>query len=163
MSVLAYLALGSNLGDRRAHFEAARRGLAEAEGVRPRRLSAVYRTPPVGPPPQEDYWNAVVEVESDRTADDLLALAQALEARCGRERTVRWGPRTLDLDLLLYGEEERDDAALTLPHPRLHERAFVLRPLADLVPERRIRGRTVEDWLSRCSLAGIEKVANPWD
>ena len=163
MSVLAYLALGSNRGDRRAHFRAAREGLAEAEGVRVCRCSRVYQTPPVGPGPQEDYWNAVMEVESELGAEDLLALLQALEAARHRERTIRWGPRTLDLDLLLYGEEERDDPALILPHPRLCERAFVLRPLADLIPQRVLQGRTVAEWLSRCSLAGIVEVANPWD
>lgn len=162
MSALAYVALGSNLGDRRAHFRAAWEGLEQAEGVDVLRRSPVYQTPPVGPGPQEDYWNAVVEVKSERSAEDLLALLQALETARHRERTVRWGPRTLDLDLLLYGEEERDDPALTLPHPRLCERAFVLRPLADLLPHRVLRGRTVEDWLARCSLAGIVEVANPW-
>ena len=132
--VRAFVALGSNLGDRRAHLERALGGLASAPGVRLAAASAAFENPPVGGPPQDDYWNAVAEVRTTLTPHALHALLRALEDRAGRVRAERDGPRTLDLDLLLHGDLVRDEPGLTLPHPRLHERRFVLEPLADLDP-----------------------------
>jgi 2-amino-4-hydroxy-6-hydroxymethyldihydropteridine diphosphokinase len=132
----AYLGLGSNLGDRLAHLQSAVDGLDAAAGVRVVALSKVYETDPVGGPAQDPYLNAVVAVEVDDTVDPhaLLALAHHLEAGAHRVRDERWGPRTLDVDVLVYGDVRIDDPALTIPHPRMHERGFVLRPLRDVAP-----------------------------
>jgi 2-amino-4-hydroxy-6-hydroxymethyldihydropteridine diphosphokinase len=130
----AYLGIGSNLGDRVAHLQSAVDGLAFADGVTVVGVSPVYETDPVGGPEQPEYLNAVVAVDTDRTARELLEVAQRLEHEAGRERGERWGPRTLDVDLLLVGDDEVDEPDLVVPHPRLYERAFVMVPLADLDP-----------------------------
>jgi 2-amino-4-hydroxy-6-hydroxymethyldihydropteridine diphosphokinase len=131
----AYLGIGSNLGDRVAHLQGAVDALAAAEGLDVVAVSPVYETVPVGGPPQPDYLNAVVAVDTSSTARALLELAHRIEAAADRVRTVRWGPRTLDVDLLLVGDEQIDEPDLVVPHPRMAERAFVVVPLADLAPE----------------------------
>lgn len=135
---LAYVALGSNRGDRAAHLQQAVDGLAGAAGIEVVAVSRVYETDPVGGPPQEPYLNAVVAVETARAPRQLLTVCQRLEREAGREpdrgRRVRWGPRELDVDILLVGEERVDEPDLVVPHPRMHERAFVLAPLADVAP-----------------------------
>lgn len=128
---VAYVALGSNLGDRREHLRDAVRSLP---GVR--RVSSVYETAPVGGPEQGPYLNCVVEIDTDLDPHDLLAACQAVERAAERVRTVRWGPRTLDADVLLYDEIEVDTPDLVIPHPRMHRRRFVLAPLAELAPGR---------------------------
>jgi 2-amino-4-hydroxy-6-hydroxymethyldihydropteridine diphosphokinase len=135
MSVTAYVALGSNLGDRRAYLDRAVIALRNTPGLAVGRLSSVYETAPVGGPAgQGPYLNAVAEVQSELSAEDLLRTLLAIEASLGRERLAKDGPRTLDLDLLLYGEQVLQQADLTVPHPRLHERLFVLVPLAEIAP-----------------------------
>lgn len=131
----AYLGIGSNLGDRRAHLQGAVDALVAAEGLDVVAVSPVYETAPVGGPPQPDFLNAVVAVDTPLTARALLELAQRIEAAAERVRTVRWGPRTLDVDVLLVGDERTDEPDLVVPHPRMTERAFVVVPLADLAPE----------------------------
>jgi 2-amino-4-hydroxy-6-hydroxymethyldihydropteridine diphosphokinase len=127
----AFLALGSNLGDRRAYLAAAVARLPDVVATSP-----VYETDPVGGPPgQGAYLNCVVELRTTRTARELLAAAQAAEAAARRERLERWGPRTLDVDVLLVGDETVDEPDLIVPHPRMWERGFVLVPLGDLAPE----------------------------
>ena len=128
----AYLGLGSNLGDRAAHLQAAVDGLAAAAGVKVVAVSPVYESEPVGGPPQPDYLNAVVAVDTELDARGLLRIARALEVAASRVRGERWGPRTLDVDVLLVGGERIDEPDLVVPHARLRERAFVLVPLADL-------------------------------
>jgi 2-amino-4-hydroxy-6-hydroxymethyldihydropteridine diphosphokinase len=128
----AYLGIGSNLGDRLEHLQLAVDDLAAADGVDLVAVSPVYETEPVGGPEQPDYLNAVVAVDTDRTPRALLELARAIEAHAQRIRTVRWGPRTLDVDVLLVGDERVDEPDLVVPHPRMTERAFVVVPLADL-------------------------------
>jgi 2-amino-4-hydroxy-6-hydroxymethyldihydropteridine diphosphokinase len=130
----AYLAIGSNLGDRADHLQGAVDGLAAADGITVVAVSPVYETEPVGGPEQPDYLNAVVAVDTDLTPRELLEVAQRLEHEAGRVRVERWGPRTLDVDVLLVGEEHVDEPDLVVPHPRLFERAFVMVPLADLDP-----------------------------
>ncbi|HVM40985.1 MAG TPA: 2-amino-4-hydroxy-6-hydroxymethyldihydropteridine diphosphokinase [Acidimicrobiia bacterium] len=134
----AYLALGSNEGDRPAHLRSAVAGFAEADGVEVVAVSRVYETDPVGGPAQGAFLNAVVAVETTLDPHALLALGQALERRAGRlpegER-VRWGPRPLDVDLLLVGDLTVASPDLAIPHPRMWERDFVLAPLADVAPE----------------------------
>ena len=136
---IAYLGLGSNLGDRFEHLRRALELLRE-RGVRVLRSSRVYETEPVGGPAQPDYLNAVVEVEIDGTARDLLRACLAVEEALGRVRTERWGPRVIDVDVLSFGEEAIDDPDLQVPHPRMHERAFVLVPLLELDPDPRLPG-----------------------
>lgn len=131
--VLAYVGLGANLGDTAATLKAALQALSELPGTQLLRTSSFYRTAPIdshGP----DYLNAVVAVQTTLTPDGLLAHLQRIEQAGGRERPYRNAPRTLDLDLLLYGEARLASSALTVPHPRLHERAFVLVPLAEIAP-----------------------------
>jgi len=129
----AFIGLGSNLGDRWAHLERAVALLRAGGGVRA--VSSIYETEPVGGPPQGPYLNAVVELVTEEPPRALLARCQALEADAGRVRTVRFGPRTLDADLLLVGDEVVCEPDLVVPHPRLFERRFVLAPLRDLAPE----------------------------
>lgn len=131
----AHLGLGSNLGDRLAYLQGAVSALAATPGIEVAAVSRVYETVPVGGPEQGRYLNAVVAVDTDLGARQLLAVAQRLETAAGRMRAERWGPRTLDVDVLLVGDEQVDSAELTVPHPRWQERAFVLAPLADVAPE----------------------------
>ena len=139
------LALGANLGDRTATLRAAVRELDATPGVRVRAVSAPVETDPVGGPDQPDYLNAVVLAGTTLAPEELLAACHRVEADHGRERVVRWGARTLDVDLVAYGEpgtagEVRSDASeLTLPHPRAHERAFVLAPWHQVQPRARLR------------------------
>jgi 2-amino-4-hydroxy-6-hydroxymethyldihydropteridine diphosphokinase len=128
--VTAYVALGSNLGDRRAALGGAITALAQLPGTILMAASPVIETAPVGPVEQGPFLNAVVAVQTTLTPRELLAALHNLERRAGRHRRERWGPRTLDLDLLLYGCLTLDEPGLTIPHPRLHERRFVLQPLA---------------------------------
>ena len=129
---LAYLRLGSNLGARGAYLALGVEVVAAGEV---HRLSRVYQSEPVGGVAQGDFWNLVMELTTDATPETLLERARRAEASAGRERTRRWGPRTLDVDLLFVGDEIRQSEELTLPHPRIYERSFVLVPLRELAPE----------------------------
>jgi len=128
----AYLSLGSNIGDRGEHLAA---GVAIVVENDAHRVSSVYETEPVGGVVQDDYWNVVVELTTDATAQALLARARRAEAARGRVRERRWGPRTLDVDVLLVGDERSEDPEVVVPHPRMYERSFVLVPLRELAPE----------------------------
>ena len=130
----AYLALGSNLGDRLANLQLAVDALARVPGIRIDAASRVYETAPVGGPPQDPYLNAVVAIETNLDPYELLHRCQQIEALAQRERSERWGPRTLDVDILLVGDVRVDGDALTIPHPRMWERGFVLAPLRDVAP-----------------------------
>ena len=125
------LSLGSNMGDRLASLQLGVDVLV-AGGLECPAVSGVYETAPVGGPPQHDYLNAVLLASTAMPARDVLGLAIAAESAAGRVRTVRFGPRTLDVDVISYGDETSADAELTLPHPRAHERAFVLAPWLEL-------------------------------
>ena len=126
----AFLGLGSNLGDRLGHLRAAVAALPDVVAVSP-----VYETVPVGGPEQDPYLNCVVELLTPAGAHEILDAAQACESAAGRVREVRWGPRTLDVDLLWIDGETVDDPDLVVPHPRMFERAFVLVPLRELAPD----------------------------
>lgn len=130
----AHLGLGSNLGDRLAHLQGAVDGLAATAGISVAAVSRVYETAPVGGPEQGPYLNAVVAVDTGLGPAELLAVARRLEAEAQRRRDERWGARTLDVDVLLVGDERVDSPDLTVPHPRLWQRGFVLAPLADVAP-----------------------------
>lgn len=132
-AVPAWVALGANLGDAQQAVRAAIAAIGQLPGTTLTQQSSLYRTAPVdssGP----DYINAVVEIATALTAPALLAALQAIEQAAGRERPYRNAPRTLDLDILLYGQASISSPALTIPHPRMHERAFVLAPLAEIAP-----------------------------
>lgn len=163
MSEVAFIALGANLGDALGALRQARAGLAELGTLTG--VSRLYRTAPLGGPPgQPDYLNAAVRLETALRPAQLLAALHAAEARAGRVRGERWGARTLDLDLVLYGARVSPDPALTLPHPRAWERAFVLAPLADLDPRLahpRTR-ETVRDALRRVGLGGVTPATAEW-
>jgi 2-amino-4-hydroxy-6-hydroxymethyldihydropteridine diphosphokinase len=131
----AYLALGSNLGDRVAYLQHAIDALAASDGVDVVAVSRVYATKPVGGPAQDEYLNAVAAIDTVLTPHELLDVAHAIESSAQRVRTVHWGPRTLDVDVLLYGDVQLDDELLTIPHPRMWERDFVLVPLHDVAPD----------------------------
>lgn len=158
MKHTVYLALGTNLGDRRANLRAALRALPPPVRVLDR--SAVYETPPWGLTDQPSFLNQVVRVETDLEPEALLAYLKGIERKLGRRKTARYGPRTIDLDILFYDDRVIETTDLVIPHPRLEERAFVLVPLADLTRELRhpVHGRTVEEMLQAVDTEGIERI-----
>jgi 2-amino-4-hydroxy-6-hydroxymethyldihydropteridine diphosphokinase len=150
---LAVLSLGANLGDRLAALQAA------VDLLAPLDVSPVYETEPVGGVPQDDFLNAVARVDTALDPYGLLALAHAAEEAAGRVREVRWGPRTLDVDVVVYGHVVSDDPVLTLPHPRAHERAFVLRPWLDLDPDAALPGYGRADALLPAAYGAVRRTA----
>lgn len=157
---LAYVALGANLGDAEGNLRAAVRALATTPGLALLKTSSFYRTAPVGLRQQPDFINAAAALHSELDARALLDVLFDIEQRFGRQRSIPNAPRTLDLDLLLYGDAVSADSALTLPHPRMHERAFVLAPLAEIAPELVVPGRgRVAELLARCADQRIERLA----
>jgi len=156
----ALIGLGGNIGDARKAIGQAVAMLCDGTTVRLDARSSDYRTPPWGVTDQPAFVNAVIAVATSLTPRDLFARAVAVERALGRDRASerRWGPRVIDLDLLAYDDLVLHDAALTLPHPRLFERAFVLVPLAEIGPDRVIAGIRVRDALARVDGSGIEKL-----
>jgi len=157
----AFLALGGNLGDVRATFTRAIAMLCGDSAVKLTARSSDYRTPPWGVTDQPAFLNAVIAVTTMLSPHALLARALDCERALGRDRTDerRWGPRPIDIDILAYDDVQLHDPDLTLPHPHLFERAFVLVPLAEIAPDRLIAGIRVRDALARVDASGIEKVA----
>lgn len=156
----ALLALGGNVGDSRAILERAVALFCDGRDVRLTARSSDYRTPPWGFRYQPPFVNLCIAVETALSPRDLLERAQAVELRLGRDRAheKRNGPRTADIDMIAYDDLVLDEPNLTLPHPRLFERAFVLVPLAEIAPARVIAGRTVKDALAQIDASGIEKL-----
>ncbi|MFY9762872.1 MAG: 2-amino-4-hydroxy-6-hydroxymethyldihydropteridine diphosphokinase [Xanthobacteraceae bacterium] len=159
----ALIALGGNVGDVRATFDRAVPTLCAGDEVRLLARSSNYHTPPWSVTDQPSFINAVIAVATSLPPRDLLSRALDVERAFGRNRASerRWGPRTLDLDLLAYGDLVLDSPDLTLPHPRLFERAFVLVPLAEIVPDQVIANIRVRDALKRIDASGIEKLPPP--
>ena len=131
----AYVGLGSNLGDRSANLQRALREFESCEAVEVVRASSFWETDPVGGPPQGRYMNAAVQIRTPLAPRELMEMLLDIEKLCGRQRRVRWGPRTLDLDLLLYENRTIEDETLTVPHPEMHNRRFVLGPLCEIAPD----------------------------
>jgi 2-amino-4-hydroxy-6-hydroxymethyldihydropteridine diphosphokinase len=156
----AFIALGGNVGDVRATFDKAIAIVCDGAAVRLLARSSDYRTPPWGVTDQPPFINAVIAVSTTLSPHALLSGAQACERALGRDRAQErhWGPRTIDLDILAYDDLIQSDATLTLPHPHLFERAFVLVPLAEIASDRVIAGIRVGDALKRVDTAGIEKL-----
>jgi 2-amino-4-hydroxy-6-hydroxymethyldihydropteridine diphosphokinase len=159
----ALIALGGNVGDVRSTFNRAVPMLCEGDEVRLLARSSDYRTPPWGLTDQPPFINAVIAVATSLSPRDLLARALMVERAFGRNRESepRWGPRTLDVDVLAYGDLVLNSPDLTLPHPRLFERAFVLVPLTEIAPDRVIAGIRVTDALKRIGASGIKKLPPP--
>jgi len=134
-AVTAYIGLGSNLGDKRKNLDDAVRLLTEVPGIDAVKVSSYYETEPVGYEEQGLFLNAVARVETSLSPKELLVTCHNIENRLGRVRTVRWGPRTIDLDILLFGGSIINMPELEIPHPLMHERAFVLEPLCELDPD----------------------------
>ena len=147
----AYVSLGSNVGDRLGFLRRAVAMLGEHEAIEVLRTSSVYETDPVGYVDQPPFLNAVAEIETSLSPHELLDACQAIEAALGRVRTVRWGPRTIDLDIALIDDLAIDDERLTVPHPRMAERAFVLVPLAEIAPGARCAGVPVSALAAKVS------------
>lgn len=151
------LGFGGNLGDPVRTIEAALERLRRSR-VAVLARSGFYRTPPWGPVPQPDFVNAAALIETDRAPPALLALTRSIEDDLGRERDVRWGPRSIDIDILDYDGSRLDSPDLVLPHPRMVERAFVLVPLLDIAPDWTIAGRTIRDWAAALDRTGISRI-----
>lgn len=160
----AWVGLGSNQGQPAEHLREAARSVAELPGVSVRGRSSLYRTEPWGDTDQPDFINAVLEVSTHLAPRELLTALLAIETAMGRRREGRrWGPRPIDIDLLLCGDLRLEESGLTVPHPRMHLRAFVLVPLLELAPEIRIPGRgAAATELARVGGEGVERLAEDW-
>lgn len=158
-----YLGLGSNLGERLTSLKRAVALLGEIGGLEVLRSSRVYETEPVGGPEQPEYLNAVIEIETTLDPHALLKECIGVEEAMGRVRADRWGPRNIDIDVLTYGREEVDDADLTVPHPRMHERMFVLAPLLELDADPPLPGgrRVASMRLDRVEVSGVTPFSSP--
>ena len=156
----ALLALGGNVGDSRVILARAVTLLCERGDIVLKARSADYLTPPWGFKYQAPFINLALVVETSLSPRDLLARCQAVELQLGRDRAheKRWGPRTADVDIIAYGDLEIDELGLTLPHPRLFERAFVLRPLVEIAPDRVIAGKTLREAVTAVDTVGIERL-----
>jgi 2-amino-4-hydroxy-6-hydroxymethyldihydropteridine diphosphokinase len=156
---IVYLALGTNLGDRLANLHAAISSLPPA--VRVTAESPVYETPPWGLTDQPAFLNMAVKAKTRLEPAALLAYLKRIEQELGRAPTVRWGPRLIDMDILFYGDLILNTPGLVIPHPRLHERAFVLVPLADIAPDllHPVLDKTVAEMLAECDMTGIKQLA----
>jgi 2-amino-4-hydroxy-6-hydroxymethyldihydropteridine diphosphokinase len=156
----AIVAFGSNVGDARATIERAVALLCDGDDVKLTAGSSDYRTPPWGDPDQPPFINRCIAVSTALTPRELLDRGHAIEARLGRDRSVerRWGPRTIDIDVISYDDVVLDEPGLTLPHPRMFERAFVLVPIAEILPNRVVAGRRIKDALATLDQTGIERL-----
>lgn len=158
----AFIGLGSNLGDPIAYLCQARVALAQGTHSQLQAVSRLYRSAPIGPQDQPHFINAVIALDSQLPALVLLDWLQQIEQQAGRQRLRRWGERTLDLDLLLYGDQQIDSERLTLPHPYLYQRAFVLQPLADIATDLYLpRGLTVGEACQACAGQAIMPLDDP--
>lgn len=160
MAIEAALGLGGNLGDPVAAFAVALKRLEAEPAIRLKALSSVWRTAPWGKLDQPEFRNLAVLIETGLAPEALLALCLAIERESGRERRERWGPRTLDIDILTYGGQAIDRPGLQVPHPRIAERAFVLAPLAEIAPELVIGGQSVASLRAASGGDGVKKDTN---
>jgi 2-amino-4-hydroxy-6-hydroxymethyldihydropteridine diphosphokinase len=158
-STEVYIGVGANLDDPRRHVEQAIAELSQLEHCADALASPIYQSEPLGPPGQPDYFNAVVKINTSLSAEALLDALQAIESAHGRKRDgERWGPRTLDLDILLYGHECIATTRLKVPHPEISQRNFVLQPLLDLAPSLEIPGQgRLRDLIEKIPLTGLKK------
>lgn len=158
-----FLGLGGNLGDPEVAMAAALQALDASEAVAVAAVSSLYRTPPWGVTDQPDFLNAVAAVDTTLAAEPLLLSCLDIERSLKRVRAGRWGPRLIDIDILLFGDQRIDEEGLHVPHPRMSERAFVLAPLAELAPELMIDGRTVRERLNDLDTGAIVRLPRGGD
>lgn len=151
----AIVALGSNLGDRFDYLQKALNEINEISDTEVLDISNVYETLPVGGPEQGNYLNAVISVKTDFSAEEFLLKLLLIELNLGRERTTNWGPRTIDLDLIWFDNQKVDSENLTLPHPRAHERCFVIKPWSDIDNESLLNGNKIKDLLQVLDCSGV--------
>ncbi len=156
--VRAWLSLGSNLGNRRQHLASGIRHLEATSGIEIAVLSPVYETMPWGIAEQPAFLNLCVGIDTSLSPRDLLSACLAAEKAQGRVRELRWGPRVLDVDILLFGDREIDEDGLTIPHPHMLERAFVLRPLMDIAPGMMLKGASIKTWLDQIDAGGMVNI-----
>lgn len=156
---LAYLALGSNIGDKNFHLRAAASAIDALPGTRIVTRSSIFRTPPWGKIDQDWFANAAIAIETAIKPQALLDACLAIEVAHGRVRRERWGPRVIDIDILTYGDAHLKTGRLTLPHPLMHERPFVLLPLREIAPDILIDGRPIEAVIAGLDSAGLQPVA----
>ena len=154
-TVMAALGLGSNMGNRKTYLTRAIDGLATHRFIDVETVSAIYETPPWGTTDQRAFLNAAVLIRTGLTPRVLLETILGIERALGRIRGELWGPRTIDIDILLYGDRTVDEPGLTIPHPRIQDRAFVLLPLVDILPGATVSGRTVQEWVDAIDGEGI--------
>ncbi len=159
MPTTAYIGLGSNLGDKAANIKKALERLRETPGIQVKKVASLYKTSPLYVTKQDWFLNTVAEIETSLTARELLTLLKDMEKKLDRTPTIRWGPRTIDLDILLFGNDKIKDSDLVIPHPRMIERAFVMAPLAEIAPHLCIPGRGRIGELARllCTDQNVEK------
>lgn len=155
----AYVGLGSNLGDRLDNLKRAVASM-RSSGLRVEAVSSVYQTDPVGPP-QPDFLNAAVVIDSDLQADEIVSVLKKIEAQVGRQETERWGPREIDLDLLLLGDKMIDEAATTVPHPELTNRPFALVPVLELDPDLELPSGEPLEAFCESNPPGVEFFSDP--
>jgi 2-amino-4-hydroxy-6-hydroxymethyldihydropteridine diphosphokinase len=155
----AVLGLGGNIGDTRTLMAQALKELASTPGIALNAVSALYETPPWGKTDQPPFLNAAALIETTLSPRDLLDAILEVERKLGRHRAERWGPRTVDIDILLFGEDAVDEPGLKIPHPHLHERAFALRPLVDVLPGAAFAGCRAEDWLAQLGQIRMKRIA----
>jgi len=158
-----YLSLGGNLGDPAASMATALRLLDADESTRVVAVSSLYRTPPWGKLDQPDFLNAAAEISTALAPRALLDLCLEAERKLKRVREERWGPRLIDIDILVFGDRIIHETGLEVPHPRMLERAFVLAPLAEIAPKLAVGGRSVSERLSAVDISGIERLASGRD
>lgn len=158
MNHKVFLSLGSNIGDRLSYLKNALKLIEEHQDFTTLRVSSFYETDPVGYVDQDPFLNCVLEVETDLTPYKVLEQCMGIEQILERKRIIRWGPRTIDIDILLYDELTMNDDELTIPHPRMSERAFVLIPLYEIWNEGMINQRSLKDHIERVDTKGIRKL-----
>lgn len=158
-----FLGIGGNLGEPEKSMAAALRMLDADATTEVVAVSSLYRTPPWGKTDQPDFLNAAAELMTSHTPRELLDLCLEAERRLKRVRQERWGPRLIDIDILVFGDKTVHESGLEIPHPRMLERAFVLAPLAEIAPDFSIDGRTLSEHLARVDTAGIERLTSSRD
>ncbi|MDA8442584.1 MAG: 2-amino-4-hydroxy-6-hydroxymethyldihydropteridine diphosphokinase [Peptococcaceae bacterium] len=154
--VQAVVSLGSNLGNREDNLRAGARAISKLPGTKVQGVSSLYSTEPLGYLEQDYFLNAVMIINTRMQPLELLRALLAIEADLGRQRLVHWGPRNIDLDLILYGDETMASPELTVPHPRMHERAFVLMPMLELMPDLTVNGNPIGQMLKN---TGNQKIS----
>nr|WP_046667141.1 2-amino-4-hydroxy-6-hydroxymethyldihydropteridine diphosphokinase [Neorhizobium tomejilense] len=160
---VAALGLGGNIGDPPSSMAEALRQLDGRKDCRVLAVSKLYSTPPWGKTDQADFFNCCVLVETSLEPEDLLDVCLSIERGMKRVRLERWGPRTIDIDILTYGTREQRSEKLEVPHPRMTDRGFVMMPLADIAPDLLVKGRKVRDWLGGADTAGIKVARDSQD